>query len=257
MCASLTGWLLDVYPNDTNLTLWIIGEDGQRYRFFQDFSATVYAAGPFTHLRALWQWLAAQPIPVRLARTERVDVFHGPITVLAAEVLQSARLDELFRLMSAAFPDLTYFDADISLPLRHAAAFGVFPLARCHLEVEGQKVLHIAPLNPPWELDPEPAPLRILRLGLDRDPAHAEPQSVRVSYERFSYSLALSPKRALLVTLAAELRRYDPDVILTSWGDTWLMPCLQQASQETGLSLPLNRDETQPLVERKDRKSVV
>ena len=43
---NITGWLLDVYPNETNLTVWLIGEDGQRCRFFQDFSASLYAAGP-------------------------------------------------------------------------------------------------------------------------------------------------------------------------------------------------------------------
>ena len=252
MSDSITGWLLDVYANQTNLTLWVIGEDGRRYRLFQDFGATVHAAGPFPRLRELWKWLAAQPVPVCLARAERLDVFRGPTTVLAVQVLQPGRLDELFRKMTEAFPDLTYYDGDISLPLRHAAAFGVFPLAHCQLDVHGEKVLQITPLNTPWEFEPQLPSLRILRLEPDCDPAHREPQALRVAHGRAGYSLALSHRRALLVTLAAELRRYDPDVILTCWGDTWLLPFLQQACQESGLHLPLNRDETQPLVERKE-----
>jgi DNA polymerase-2 len=154
--------------------------------------------------------------------------------------------------MVEAFPELTYYDADISVPLRHAAAFGVFPLARCRFELRGKKVIGLAPLNTPWELDPEAVPLRILRLEPDCDPAHGEPQALQVSHGRVAYSLSLQHRQALLVTLAAELRRYNPDVILTSWGDTWLMPFLQQACQETGLSLPLNRDESQQLVQKKE-----
>ena len=243
MNKTITGWLFDVYPNDTNLTIWILGEDGQRYRLFQDFSASIYAAGPFPRLRELWKWLKAQPISVRLTREERKDVFQGLVTVLAVEVLQPARLYELFRDIVAAFPNLIYYDADISLSLRYAAAFNVFPLARCRVEVREEKVISITPLDTPWELEPEPAPLRILSLEPNCDPAHGEPEAVTISYGHVRFSLPLEKKRPLLICLAAELKRYDPDVILTSWGDTWLMPFLMEACKENGISLPLNRDD--------------
>ena len=87
MSETITGWLFDIYPNETNLTVWLIGEDGQRYRFVQDFAATVYAAGSSPRLRELWKWLEAQDVPVHLSRTERRDVFRGTVTVLAVEIL--------------------------------------------------------------------------------------------------------------------------------------------------------------------------
>ena len=52
MTETITGWLFDLYPNETNLTVWLIGEDGRRQRFVQDFTAVLYAAGPATRLRA-------------------------------------------------------------------------------------------------------------------------------------------------------------------------------------------------------------
>ena len=249
---TFNGWLFDIYPNETGLTLWLIGEDGQRHRFFQDFSATVYAAGPSARLRALWRSLREQPVPVRLSRAERTDVFQGKTVTLAVEVQQPARLDELFRTMTAAFPDLTWYDGDISLALRHAAAFGVFPLARCVVDVCGEKIASLTPLDTPWDLEPVPAPLRVLSLEPDCDPAHGEPRALIVSYERVRYSLPLEKTIPLLIGLAADLRRYDPDVILTSWGDTWLLPRLMQLCNESGMRLPLNRDESQALVERKE-----
>ena len=71
------------------------------------------------------------------------------------------------------------------------------------------------------------------------------------------------PSTALLASLRADLRRYDPDVILTQWGDTWLLPLLMkmQAQPQTSevfetsevyARLPLNRDASQPLVLRKE-----
>ena len=288
MTSSFTGWLFDVYPNPTNLTVWLIGEDGRRQRFTQDFAPVLYAAGPPARLRQLWRYLktqpggfvppernaagttpaaqpggfvpperdaagttpAAQPIPLRLSRRQRRDVFQGMLPVLTIEVLQPQKLDELFRAWTAAFPDLVWYDADISVPLRYMAAFDLFPLARCRLEVRQSTILDITPLDSPWDLEPEPAPLRILSLEPDCDPAHASPTAIIASYERVRYTLPLGKASSLLIGLAADIRRYDPDVILTAWGDTWLFPLLAKLSRETGLTLPWNRDETQPLVER-------
>ena len=185
-----SGWLFDIYPNETGLTVWMIGEDGKRRRFVQDFTATVYAAGPSARLRSLWRWLQRQPVPVRLGRTERLDVFFGMTVVLSIEILQPGKLDELFRNMVTAYADLTFYDGDISLALRYAAAYGVFPLARCEVEVADVpeapdgRVVRITALDTPWDLEPAPAPLRIMSLEPDCDPAHGEPKEIIVSYER-------------------------------------------------------------------------
>src|SRR5512137_1313806 len=104
MTEILTGWLFDLYPNETNLTVWLIGEDGRRQCFFQEFAAVLYAAGPSVRLRQLWKWLIRQSIPVNLSRQERRDVFHGMIPVLSIEVLQPGKLDQLFRSMVSDFP---------------------------------------------------------------------------------------------------------------------------------------------------------
>jgi len=254
MNETITGWLFDVYPNETNLTLWVVGDDGQRYRFFQDFSVSVYATGPYPRLRQLWKWLEEQPVPVFLSRQERKDVFRGMVSVLTVDVPQPAKLDELFRAMISEFPDLTYYDGDISIPLRYAAAFDVFPLARCRVEVQGEKVIKIAPLDTPWDLEPEPAPLRILSVEPDCDPARGTTKAVIITFERNKYTLPinLEKKTSLFWTVRADIKRFDPDLILTSWGDTWLMPYMVRTSQENGFDLPLNRDEGQAVVERKE-----
>jgi DNA polymerase II len=265
--TSLNGWLLDVYPNETNLSVWLIGEDGQRYRFNQDFFACLYAGGPAQRLRQLWKWLQGQPIRVRLGRVERRDVFAGMQAVLAVEVLQPNQLEALFRGMTAAFPELNWYDADIALPLRYAAAFDVFPLAHVRVEVRGEKIERITALDTPWEIAglpdaaagttgeeaPQAAPLRILQLEPDCDPARRPPQAITISYGRVRYSLPVGKVTPLLVSLRADLRRYDPDVILSAWGDTWLLPFLLKLSEASGLPLPLNRDESQGVLERKEQ----
>jgi DNA polymerase-2 len=254
--AEITGWLLDLYADPKGgLALWLLGEDGARYRLKQPFPITFYAAGPNPRLRALWQYLQAQPIPVELSRTERRDLFQPePLTVIAIQTPQPADQPGLFARVSREFPDLVYYDADLGLSLRHAAIYGTFSLAQLQVTIDAQEVVQtIRPLDSPWDLDPEPAPLRILQIEPDCNPRHAHPKCLNIQYKQGShppgsYRLSLEglpsieAGRPLLVNLAAILHRHDPDLLLTAWGDTWLLPYLLELSKKLELPLPLNRD---------------
>jgi len=250
-----SGWLLDLYADPRGgLALWFLDENGERQRLRQDFPVTFYAAGPAARLRAAWRWLQGRP-GVSLARQERRDLFQpGLLPVLAVQVAQPAAQPALFRQVSQAFPDLTYYDADLPLALRHAALHGTFPLARGRLAWdESGTVQALSVLDSPWDLDPEPAPLRILSLEPEVDPFHAAPTQLLVRDLRTSYRLALEPARPLLVNLRAILQRHDPDLLLTTWGDTWLLPRLLALSQEWRIPLPLSRDVERGVAYRKER----
>lgn len=248
-----TGWLLDIYADEGTVTLWLMEENGRRRCLLHPFSALFYAAGPADQLRALWRWLSEQDIPVRLSRAERKDVFQGMLTVLAVEVVRAPQLDALFRHVAGLFPDLTYYDTDISISLRYAACYGVFPLAHCRVVSNGDTIRQITALDTPWDLDPAPAPLRILSLEPDRDPSQGLPRHIVVSHDRVRYVLPLEPARAFLIGLRSTLQRCDPDLLLTSWGDTWLLPYLLELSREKDLPLPLNRADGQDVIQHKAR----
>jgi DNA polymerase-2 len=251
--VKISGWLFDIYPNMVNgLTLWLIGDDGQRHCLQHEFAVRFYAAGPSAQLRALWKFLEEREEPVKLSRTERRDIYTGKITVLACEVPNPAALRDLFQQVSLAFPDLTYYDADIHLALRYAAETGVFPLARCEVETLGNQVQAIQPLDKRWELDPVAPPMRILSLAPDDDPSCRTPKGIIFQYERYSYRLDLEPARAVLVNLRTILERFDPDLILTNHGDTWLIPWLASKIKELGISIPINRDPAYQILTHKE-----
>ena len=252
----LSGWLLDLFADPQGgVVLWLLGDDGKRHRLRQPFPVTFYAAGPAARLRALWRFLHAQPVAVVLMRCQRRDLFHPePIDLLAVEVAQPSLQPRLFHQVAQNFPDLTYYDADIPLSLRYAAAHGVFPLARCRLRVEERdQIGAIVALDSPWDLDPLPAPLRTISLEPDCDPARTAPAYLILRCERHEYRLPLKPVRPLLVGLRAILTRHDPDLLLTSWGDTWLLPHLLNLSRRAGLPLPLNREPGAAPLHRPDR----
>ncbi|MCI0520140.1 MAG: hypothetical protein L0Z70_07755, partial [Chloroflexi bacterium] len=241
----LNGWLLDLYSAPgQGVALWLLEEGGGRLRLHQPFPITFYAAGEPQRLRLLWRYLRAQPVQVKLERAERGELGSAaPLSVLAIQVLQAAEQPSLFAQASRAFPDLTFYDADLPITLRHAAVYNTFPLARCRiLADERGKIEALSVLDSPWDLDPATPPLRILSLEPDVDPFHAAPSHLLVRSQRFSYRLSLEPGRPLLVNLRAILQRHDPDLLLTAWGDTWLLPHLLQLSDEWRIPLPLNRD---------------
>jgi DNA polymerase-2 len=263
--VELTGWLLDLYadPQD-GLVLWLLEdvESGagpapspRRYRLKQSFPVTFYAAGPLARLRALWTYLRSREARLRLARAARRDLFQAePVTVLAVEVPDPARQPALFARVAQAFPDLTYYDADLALSLRHAAVYGTFPLA--HLKVtadEGGTIQALTPLDAPWDIDPQPPPLGVMTVEPDCDPRHAPPKSLHIRFQRWEYRLSLEPERPLLINLAAILRRHDPDLLLTAWGDTWLLPHLLERSLAWNIPLPLNRQASQEVIRKDER----
>jgi DNA polymerase-2 len=257
--AELAGWLLDVYAGEQGLTIWLLGEAGGRHCLHQAFPVTFYVASPAGEradgrapdLRSAWRWLSAQPEPMHLARAERRDLFAGAIPVLSIQVQHPGDLPGLFRRFASSFPNLTFYDTDLPISLRYAAVFGVFGLCHCRLEVQGNQIKTIVALDSPWDLDPEYPPLRVLGLEPDCNPAHAEPKGIIFSYTGYRYRLPLEPARGLLANLNAILRMVDPDLILTVWGDTWLLPKLLELSKES--TLLLNRDPSAAITRKAQR----
>ena len=115
-------------------------------------------------------------------------------------------------------------------------------------------ILHdLEVLDSPWDLDPPAAPLRVLILEPDANPWHAEPQFLEVKDKQHGCRLSFSPARPFLLNLRALFQQKDPDLLLTRWGDTWLLPKLLKLSEEHGIPLPLNRDPQGSILYRPER----
>jgi DNA polymerase-2 len=247
-----TGWLFDLYAHPTRgIVLWIVGEDGKPHSFTQPFQITFYAGGPFYRLRQLWKFL--QTKQVRLYRTQRRDLHEGMKDLLEVCVLNPTLFDELFKEVEQRFPDLLYYDVDIPLILRYAAEYNIFPLAHCKVKIkEGWEVAEMIPFEDPWALDPKLPQLRVLEIRPDTNPSHAAPSHIFIHFGRFKYRLSLNDPRRLLFSFNGILQQYNPDVILTSYGDTWLFSYLEAASKRTGIPFNPNRDLGQSVHRKKE-----
>jgi len=227
----ITGWLIDIYASpEGGIKLWVICENGERICLRKNFAVTFYASGEFATLRRAWVYLRDKN--VNLARTRRTDLFAGERDVLAITVPHPYELPKIFRDLSHEFPMLDYYDADIPLTLRFAAQTDVRLLSHCRFILDGELVCAIEALDSPWALNLCSIPLRILNLSPNIEPALGTPSKLMIKYDRVDYSLNLEPARSFILTLSAELSCFDPDLVLTDYGDTWLFPYLRKHHQE-------------------------
>ena len=173
------GWLMDLYPDQEKpgITLWFLDQEGERIKLFQPFPITFYAAGDTRMLREAWKFLKTLPYTFKLYRTEKQDIFHpNPITVLAVEVTSPVEQPQVFKALSSQFPDLDYYNADVTLFLRHASLHQTYPLCYCSIEHDDTCTLqNIHVMETPWELSVSRPPSEFLPWNRTIHPSTANP----------------------------------------------------------------------------------
>ncbi len=247
-----TGWLFDLYAHpDHGIVLWLIGEDGQPHCFHQEFEMIFYACGSPSRLRDLWCFIETRGVPMQYTR--RADLFAGPQDTLQVRVPAPATYARFFRSVWSNFPDLVFYDADIPLPLRFIASRDVFMMADCTVTAQPDgTLLNITASGMPSGTDLRLPALRNLSLVPDVDPRHAAPRRLIVRQDGFQHLVPLDKPREVVLLLKHILSTYDPDVIQTRFGDSWLFSYLEQAAQESGVAFNPNRDVSMPVLHRKE-----
>ena len=122
----------------------------------------------------------------------------------------------------------------------------IFPLAKLEVETdEPGKVTAIECRDDEWVLDYELPPLETMHLrleGLSRvDPRHGRHGAIEVEIDGRQEVLDDNDEPVFL-GIHRLLKQHDPDLILTEWGDSTLLPSLQQQAKRHGFQLALNRD---------------
>ncbi|MBQ6342806.1 MAG: hypothetical protein IJI41_06765 [Anaerolineaceae bacterium] len=249
------GWLLDLYEDAADgVRMWFILDEGERICLHQDMPVSFYIYGPVNRLHECCLFLRHQPGVVKLSRETKKDVFQkDPLCVLRVDTSGPVVQKECFKKVQQVFPDLTWYNADLSVQARHCAQFDTFPMALCELEYEEDGTLismHL--LNSRWDLSVLLPVLRVEELIPNCDPAKSEPTAIDVHIERKKVRVLLDEPAEALNKINELTDAFDPDILLTDWGDNWLFPRLLAMSSETGIELHFNRDRTKNIFWKKE-----
>ncbi len=251
-----TGWLLDLYEDASDgLRLWFIMDSGERRCFRQDFPVRFYIYGPAKRLHDCCLFLRRQPGVLHLDKEVRQDVFKPePLCVLGVEMNGPLTQRACFQAVQRAFPDLTWYNADLSVQARHCAQYDSFPLARCAFEYDESdgSIRSLRVLNSRWDLAVLHPLLRTLELIPDCDPAKGTPAAIEVHHDGKKFRVPLDAPAEVISTLNEVMERQDPDILLTDWGDNWLIPKLLEMQETAGIPLGFNRDPGKEILWKKE-----
>ena len=255
MSCTGKGWLLDLYEDAADgVRLWFILDDGCRICLRQNLPVSFYAYGPVSRLHECCLFLKKQSGVTGLFREMKKDVFQPELLcVLRIDMFGPVSQQACFRTLQKVFPDLTWYNADISVQARHAARHESFPMAFCELKYEDDgTLLEFRVLNSRWDLPLLLPSLQKMELIPDCDPSKQEPGALEIRIGRKKQRILLDDPAVAIERLNELMDHHDPDLILTDWGDNWLIPKLLEMQETAGISLRLNRDSEKEIFWKKD-----
>lgn len=194
----MPAWVLDFYPARGGIAVWLIDERGRPRRVVDPWFPTFYVDGPAPRVGG-----------IEAFTTERREFYSNrPKRVTAVRVLDPRR----FRAASRGLSPERLYDADIPVAQLYAYDRGIFPFARVDDDLRV--------LDDPHALDYALPPLRILEIGIEGAKQRA---SLVVKFNGVTEVLDSE------ASLADIVKRENPDIVATSWGDSFLIPRLEGA----------------------------
>jgi DNA polymerase-2 len=146
------------------------------------------------------------------------------------------------------FPPFAFFDSDISVAQLYLYHTGLFPLAfgEYHIDENGKLLAFSLPdKREAFEYTIPPLTMLTVRNANDfMPPKYLSIIQLEISYENNSYLLEQQNPAELLDAFNWHLHRFDPDVILTEYGDASLMPMLNSISIKCKMPIHFNRDKS-------------
>jgi DNA polymerase-2 len=244
---TVTGWLFDLYPVTDGIAVWLIGRDGTRHRCTVPFVPFFYMRVNDRDVDRVKRIVHGFPFPVTLGRERQREIYADEeCNVLRVNVHSTLHLKSAVRRLERHFPHYVFFNSDIPPAQLYLYTTGLFPLARGEFNIdEGERLRD-------WRLedrrdDIEYALPELVRMTIRHQPDFVSPKyrksvQLEIGYDGATYGIEHADPADVLQSVNSHLRRCDPDILLTEYGDAVLLPMLAGAAEREGIPLLLNRD---------------
>jgi DNA polymerase elongation subunit (family B) len=235
-----SGWLLDITEgrDGRSVVLWLKEEGGGVRPRVEPWLPPFLVDGPTPLLRSIVRELSDSSV------IERVDWRSGRPSLFDTRPRRYLRVTprhyrERRRLASALdargdFTRLSLYDVDLTAPHLYHLGHGLYPFAPVVWDSS-----EVRATEPPETVDYRPPPLVLSTLSVHlrgrRRGGITEPNDTIDAVEVGPVKLE-GEERDLLPAVAEEVRRQDPDVIVTHGGDSFDMPWLYRRVEAVGLT---------------------
>jgi len=240
-----TGWLFDLYPLNDRMVLWFITASGQRLRLTDDFPYRLYLGGPQARLQSLARALGQKGWLRRAYPSRGRDLWTGEeVPVVALEVKAYSFLPKVRQWLGTLPAEVAAYNCDLDIAAAYLYTRGYWPCVWYEVEAEDGRLLHLNPMEDAFAVEFSTPPLATLTLSLTRD--HLIPleagNGLAVGYDGRTHELEAEDAPGLVRELARWLKRVDPDLVLSDWGDEVIIPTVWRWSRQSGVPLPLDRE---------------
>lgn len=239
----MNGWVFDIAGSPGGMTVWFRTAAGETIALFAPFRPSFLLVG--NRLKEAALRAAAARWKCDLARGEGIDFLSGrTIPAWSFTVPGPALLGPSVRKAEKAFGPEALCNADIAPEQQFSCATGLYPLSRAAVDCDGDGTIRSARvLDSPWDVDaPHPSlSIALLRMEGAGHPAHRRVGPLEFIADGVTQSLLWENGADFLRDLARLVERADPDLLVTEYGDDWLLPRLLALADRLRVPLPLGR----------------
>jgi DNA polymerase II len=253
---TLRGYFFDLYPVRNGMTVWIIGDDGHAHRCFDPFQPVFYLRLSAADARKVPALVQRFKLPVMLGTERKLELFSGEEwNVIKITVRNPLQLNACVRAFQKFFPHFVFYNSNIPVAQMYLYDRQVFPLAQCEFLIDEQQILRRIIVNDSFDACNYPVPdLRIMRLhNAGFSQKYSRSLNIEITYEDRTYAIEHNDPVEVLRSINRHFGTYDPDLIISDWGDATLFPTLVNASLRYNIPLQFNRDLSQGYFHTKER----
>ncbi len=234
------GWILDLYPKNGQIVVWLKKEDGTCERLVDQWKPVIHVAGEYGGLLDL----ACRPYMGRsrfVSRFERAGS-QERTKVLEVETNSDREATALARrIQRESNYKFRLYDVDIPSPQMYLYHKDLFPLAFVEAEATGEKVI--------WSLrdsreatDYSLPPLRKISIGVKTRgngkirSFDDELDNIHITFDNEeAHTIGSGDETDRILDFVEFFEKEDPDIVLTEGGDSFIFPYLARRASGLGI----------------------
>ena len=248
------GWILDAYPaGQGEITVWIITEEDQRIRLTDKFNPKIYVSAPQSEIEPLIGKLYNNQ---DIAKWSFAYKYAQPTDQEKSKVLELSLKDcrRTYNLTNSIlemgdFMRYQVSNCDLRGDRDYFFSHDIFPLALVEVTVEKEHLKYTL-LDSVASTDYSVPPLRVMKLQVEIDKkgkiANFEDPigKIFVNQDQNEISIDSGEEAEKLCKLTETIFDLDPDLVVTSGGDSYLFPYLTERATVNDVldRFSLNRD---------------
>lgn len=237
--SSVKGWILDAYPTETGkVAVWVITESGKRIRFTDSFQPCIYVSAKQDDLERLLSQLYNNQ-KIALARftqkyAQPTDSEKSRVLELTVKDCRQIQALTLEILRMGDYLRYEVHNCDVHNDRLYFFSRDLFPLAFVEVKL-CKSGLDYTLLDSVDSIDYRIPQLRVLRLAVDAAKKGVIPNfddviaKIRLKLDdKEEVTIDYGDEAIKLLQLVYAVNELDPDIIVTSQGDSYLFPYLIQ-----------------------------